>query len=90
MGHCDVFVKIFFALRMRKHSNDETLPSPAGSLYSNSSRELFRKERDGTKCKPIAIFTLTPTQHYQTVGKRVDLALKETSVHYNTRHQLFI
>ena len=69
-----------------KHSNNEILPSPAGSLStfslsfntfcSNSSHELFRKERNEMKRKII----LTPTQRYQ-VGKRADLALKETSVH---------
>ena len=60
---CDVFVT-YFCPTNEKHSNDETLPSPTGSLstfslsfnifYSNSSRKLFHKEGDEMKSK-IAI-----------------------------------
>ena len=64
------------------------------TLYSNSSCKLFRKQRDEiideTKRKPIAIFTFDSRATLSSCRKRADLALKEMSVHYNTRHRMFI
>ena len=94
----------YFCPTNEKHSNDETFPSPAGSFstfslsfntfYSDSSCKLFRikKEMKRSARYPYRLI-LTPTQQYQ-VGKRANLALKETSVHimpvikcsYNSHH----
>ena len=90
-----VFVKIFRPTN-EKHSNNETLSSPAGSLstliatfYSNSSRELFCIKRDETNCKiphndiqweRAAEHGVTSIIRYYA-KKFPDLALKETSVH---------
>ena len=89
----------YFRPKNEKHLNNETLPSPAGSLstfslsfntfYNDSSRKLFRKEGDETKRKITISFNFESRAAISSRKESI-FGLEGNECSYNARHQVFI